>query len=116
MMKVVLKSTNMSIIELAIYGCHSVSTVSACMVQIWPARNSDIPTPPDMPLLEHWGKEIQQQSCNVIIHCLNSIYSYICVTSLGEISLNVANNFIQYPQVKPYGTIFFKKKIYDRKG
>ncbi len=31
------------------------------------------------------------------------------VTGFGEIGLNAANNFFQYPRVKPYGPIFFKK-------
>ncbi len=31
------------------------------------------------------------------------------VTSFGKIGLNAANNFFQYPQVKPYGSIFFEK-------
>ncbi len=33
------------------------------------------------------------------------------VTGFGKIDLNAANNFFQYPPVKPYGSIFFKKKI-----
>ncbi len=31
------------------------------------------------------------------------------VTDFGEIGLNAANNFFQYPRVKPYGSIFFEK-------
>ncbi len=30
------------------------------------------------------------------------------MTSFGEIGLNAANNFFQYPRVKPYGSIFFE--------
>ncbi len=36
------------------------------------------------------------------MQCLN-------VTGFGEIGLNAANNFFQYPRVKPYGSIFFEK-------
>ncbi len=31
------------------------------------------------------------------------------VTGFGKIGLNAENNFFQYPRVKPYGSIFFKK-------
>ncbi len=31
------------------------------------------------------------------------------VTGFGKIRLNAANNFFQYPPVKPYGSIFFEK-------
>ncbi len=31
------------------------------------------------------------------------------VTGFGKIGLNAANNFFQYPGVKPYGSIFFEK-------
>ncbi len=31
------------------------------------------------------------------------------VTGFGKIGLNAANNFFQYPRVKPYGSIFFEK-------
>ncbi len=31
------------------------------------------------------------------------------VTGFGKIRLNAANNFFQYPRVKPYGSIFFEK-------
>ncbi len=31
------------------------------------------------------------------------------VTGFGKIGLNAANNFSQYPRVKPYGSIFFEK-------
>ncbi len=37
------------------------------------------------------------------------IYIYIYVTGFGKIDLNAANNFFQYPRVKPYGSIFFEK-------
>ncbi len=33
------------------------------------------------------------------------------VTGFGKIGLNAANNFFQYPWVKPYGLIFFEKKF-----
>ncbi len=33
------------------------------------------------------------------------------MTGFGKVDLNAANNFFQYPRVKPYGSIFFKKKI-----
>ncbi len=33
------------------------------------------------------------------------------MTGFGKIDLNAANNFFQYPPVKPYGSIFFEKKI-----
>ncbi len=33
----------------------------------------------------------------------------IIVTGFGKIRLNAANNFFQYPPVKPYGSIFFEK-------
>ncbi len=33
------------------------------------------------------------------------------MTGFGKIDLNAANNFFHYPRVKPYGSIFFKKKI-----
>ncbi len=35
----------------------------------------------------------------------------LIVTGFGKIDLNAANNFFQYPRVKPDGSIFFKKKI-----
>ncbi len=38
---------------------------------------------------------------------LNNSLTY--VTGFGKIGLNAANNFFQYPRVKPYGSIFFKK-------
>ncbi len=31
------------------------------------------------------------------------------MTGFGKISLNTANNFFQYPGVKPYGPFFFQK-------
>ncbi len=31
------------------------------------------------------------------------------MTGFGKIRLNAANNFFQYPRVKPYGSIFFEK-------
>ncbi len=34
---------------------------------------------------------------------------YIYVTGFGKIGLYAANNFFQYPRVKPYGSIFFEK-------
>ncbi len=40
------------------------------------------------------------------------IYLFLCclfVTGFGKICLNAANNFFQYPQVKPYGSLFFEK-------
>ncbi len=37
------------------------------------------------------------------------------MTGFGKIGLNAANNFFQYPRVKPYGSIFFKKKIMAEK-
>ncbi len=37
------------------------------------------------------------------------IYIIIYVTGFGKIGLNAANNFFQYPRVKPYGSIFFEK-------
>ncbi len=30
------------------------------------------------------------------------------MTGFGKIGLNAANNFFQYPRVKPYGSIFSK--------
>ncbi len=30
------------------------------------------------------------------------------MTGFGKIGLNTANNFFQYPRVKPYGSIFFE--------
>ncbi len=33
------------------------------------------------------------------------------VTGFGKIGLNAANNFFQYPRVKPYWLIFFEKII-----
>ncbi len=33
------------------------------------------------------------------------------VTGFGKIRLNAANNFFQYPPVKPYGSIFFEKNF-----
>ena len=35
---------------------------------------------------------------------------YVCiyVTGFGKIGLNAANNFFQYPRVKPYVLIFFE--------
>ncbi len=33
------------------------------------------------------------------------------MTGFGKIGLNAANNFFQYHWVKPYGAIFFEKKI-----
>ncbi len=39
------------------------------------------------------------------------IDGHIFVTGFGKIDLNAANYFFQYPRVKPYGSIFFKKKI-----
>ncbi len=33
----------------------------------------------------------------------------VYVTGFGKIGLNAANNFFQYPRVKPYGSIFFEK-------
>ncbi len=39
------------------------------------------------------------------------VFKMIYVTGFGKIGLNAANNFFQYPWVKPYGSIFFKKKI-----
>ncbi len=38
------------------------------------------------------------------------------VTGFGEIGLNAANKFFQYPRVKPYGSIFFEKIFYGRNG
>ncbi len=32
----------------------------------------------------------------------------IYVTGFGKIGLNTANNFFQYPRVKPYGLIFLE--------
>ncbi len=43
-------------------------------------------------------------SCNGNIMRLRLEY----VTGFGKIG-NAANNFFQYPRVKPYGSIFFKK-------
>ena len=34
------------------------------------------------------------------------IYIYNYVTGFGKFGLNVANNFFQYPRVKPFGSIF----------
>ncbi len=31
------------------------------------------------------------------------------MTRFGKIGLNAANNFFEYPRVKPYGSIFFGK-------
>ncbi len=46
---------------------------------------------------------------------MNNLLHYLVsceiVTGFGKIDLNAANNFFQYPRVKPYGSIFFKKKI-----
>ncbi len=33
------------------------------------------------------------------------------MTGFGKIRLNAANNFFQYHQVKPYGSIFFEKNF-----
>ncbi len=42
----------------------------------------------------------------------NSLLWYLTrtvyVTGFGKIGLNAANNFFQYPRVKPYGSIFLK--------
>ncbi len=35
--------------------------------------------------------------------------SVLLSTYVGKIGLNAANNFILYPRVKPYGSIFFEK-------
>ncbi len=45
---------------------------------------------------------------NIYIYII-FIYLSIYVTGFGKIGLNAANNFFQYPRVKPYGSIFFKK-------
>ncbi len=34
---------------------------------------------------------------------------YAYVTGFGKIGLNAANNFFQYPRVKPYGSNFLEK-------
>ena len=33
------------------------------------------------------------------------------MTGFGKIGLKAANNFFQYPGVKPYGSIFFEKNF-----
>ncbi len=42
-------------------------------------------------------------------HQINNFLKY--VTGFGKISLNAANNFFQYPRVKPYGSIFLEKNF-----
>ncbi len=44
------------------------------------------------------------------------IYIYIYETGFGKIDLNAANNFFQYPGVKPDGVDFFRKNFYGRNG
>ncbi len=50
---------------------------------------------------------------SVIKKCISQIITMFnllgYVTGFGKIGLNAANNFFQYPRVKPYGSIFFKK-------
>ncbi len=36
----------------------------------------------------------------------------VCVTGFEKICLNAANNFFQYLRVKPYGSVFFQKKMF----
>ncbi len=48
---------------------------------------------------------------DVTLNCSRSccVNLLIYVTGFGKIGLNAANNFFQYPRVKPYGSIFFEK-------
>ncbi len=43
-------------------------------------------------------------------------HKLINVTGFGKFGLNAANNFFQYPGVKPFGSIFFEKIFYGRNG
>ncbi len=51
----------------------------------------------------------QRLNKKIKAHCQLSALQY--VTGFGKIGLNAANNFFQYPRVKPYGSIFFEKNF-----
>ncbi len=47
---------------------------------------------------------------NIIMQLqMSHVVHYTYVTGFGKIGLNAANNFFQYPRIKPYGSIFFEK-------
>ncbi len=50
----------------------------------------------------------QMQKCEGQSTKWHTYVHTLYVTDFGEIGLNAANNFFQYPWVKPYGSIFFE--------